>query len=159
MKWGWQTASRDLRARTEFVAWEPLSEVAPYLATGLLFLLLYILSAPLTSAKGVLFDLPAMEVVEDMHISLAALVLPTAHETLVFFDDARYIMEDESSMDAFAGQLADRLSAAEAPALLVLADKRVKSGELMRLAELAKRSGVQKILFAAKNDTSVGDLK
>ena len=153
MSWDhWRTARAYARTGGKPGAWEPFAEAAPYLATGLLFLLLYLLSDATTSAKGVLFDLPSAEAVDSARISLAALVLPTARETLVFFDDARYVMEDESSMDALAAQLSDRAAAAETPALLVLAEKRVKSGDLMRLAELARRSGVKKIFFSTKND-------
>lgn len=152
MNWNWRTARTTDFSRPKLGDWLPFVEAVPYVAVMLLFLLLYFLSGTLSSAKGVLFDLPSSDAMDHANISLAALVMPTAKETLVFFDDARYVLEDESSMDAFANQLATRVSAAEFPSLLVLADKRVAGGDLMRLAAMARRSGVKKLFFAAKND-------
>ncbi len=152
MNWNWRTAREASPSRTKLGDWRPFVEAVPYIAVLILFLLLYLLSGTLSSAKGVMFDLPTADAVDRANISLAALVMPTAKETLVFFDDARYVLEDEASMDSFANQLANRVSTAETPSFLILADKHVTGGDLMRLAALARRSGVKKFFFATKNE-------
>lgn len=152
MNWNWRAAREAGSSHSKLGDWAPFVEAVPYIAAVLLFLLLYLLSGTLSSAKGVMFDLPEANAVDRAHISLAALVMPTAKETLVFFDDARYVLEDEASMDSFANQLVNRVNTAETPTLLILADKHVASGDLMRLAALARQSGVKKFFFATKNE-------
>ena len=72
--------------------------------------------------------------------------MPMPHETLVFFDDGRYTMGDETSAAAFCSHLEDRLSRLDRKTLLVLADRRVATGEIMKIAALARRSGVESVL-------------
>ena len=72
------------------------------------------------------------------------------NETLVFFDDARYTMGDDSSAAAFGAHLEDRVAKSNRKTLLVLADRRVATGELMKIAAMARRSGVGSVLFAEK---------
>jgi biopolymer transport protein ExbD len=77
--------------------------------------------------------------------------MPLRHETLVFFDDSRYMLSDASSLSALEERLSERVSRTERKTLLVLADRRVNGGELMEIASLAKRSGAEKVLFAEKS--------
>ena len=116
----------------------------------LLLVMFPLLDGELVAAKGVLFDLPDSGVAEGEASGLAALVLPMHHETLVFFDDARYMLSDGASADAFARHLAERAARTDRKTMLVLADRRVAGGELMKMAAIAKRSGVGKVMFAEK---------
>ena len=150
--WGW-SPERSLGIWRHGAAWlKPFVAAAPWLTVALVVLLLHVVSGKLTAAEGVLFDLPSAAPTDAIVIGEApvALVMPVPHETLVFFDDTRYLLGEDASENALGEQLLRRFSILPRKTLLVLADRRVANGELMRFAALAKASGVEKILFAEK---------
>ena len=77
-------------------------------------------------------------------------MLPQDRETLVFFDDSRYLLGDESSLRTLGENLAARVEKSATTTLLVLADRRIHGGDLMDIAAVAKRGGASKVLFAQK---------
>ncbi len=149
--WKW-TPERSQGIWRHGPAWtRPLVSAAPWVTLLLLLLMLYMVSGTFVTERGVLFDLPdSSGLDEGESASLVALVMPMPHETLVFFDDARYTMGDDSSAAAFGAHLEDRVAKSNRKTLLVLADRRVATGELMKIAALARRSGVGSVLFAEK---------
>ena len=150
ISWGWRPARTEGIWHHGLPAMRPLVAAAPWLAVMLLMVMFHLLDGELVAAKGVLFDLPDPGVAEGEASGLVALVLPMHHETLVFFDDARYMLSDGASADAFSRHLAERAARTDRNTMLVLADRRVAGGELMKMAAIAKRSGVDKVLFAEK---------
>ena len=78
------------------------------------------------------------------------MVMPMRHETMVFFDDSRYVLGDAASVRNFGEHLAERLARSDSKTLLLLADRRVSGGDLMDLAAVVKRNGAKRILYAAK---------
>ena len=82
--------------------------------------------------------------------------LPQA--TLVVFDDAPFELRrdarddgsDESPLAAFGRQLEERARQLPEKTLLLLADRRVSGGDLMKIATVARASGVERILFAER---------
>ncbi len=128
----------------------PLAAAAPFLSVLLLVLQFHLAGGTFTTAKGVLFDLPSPGIAEGEKTDLTALMMAMPRETLVFFDDSRYILGDESSLKVFGEHLAERAGKTENKTLLVLADRRVAGGELMKFAAAAKRHGVRRVLFAEK---------
>ena len=128
----------------------PFVAAAPYVTVGLLLLMLYMVGGTLTAEKGLLFDLPEGEAGEGAQTDLVALVMPLRRETVVFFDDSRYVLGDATSLRSFGEQLADRIAGRESMALLVLADRRVSGGEIMELAAVARQSGAARVLLAVK---------
>lgn len=148
--WGW-TPERSLGIWRHGAVWlRPFAAAVPYLTVGILLVLLRLVSGSLAASEGVLFELPDAPATDAVGESPVALVMPTPRETLVFFDDTRYLMGEDASMRALGEQLAERFAHREGKVLLVLADRRVAGGELMRLAALAKENGVGRILFAEK---------
>ena len=129
----------------------PVSAAAPYLTVLLLLLMLYVVSGTLASATGLLFDLPGTTSRDGAATELVALILPREHETLAFFDDSRYILGDESSFKALGESITARAEKSPSKTLLVLADRRVPVEDLMKIADVARRGGVSKVLFAGKN--------
>ncbi len=137
---------------------KPFAAAVPWLTVLLLLLMLHIIGGTLVTERGLLFDLPdSSGLDEGERASLVALVMPMPHETLVFFDDGRYTMGDETSAAAFASQLEDRVSRLDRKTLLVLVDRRVATGEIMKIAALARRSGVESVLFAEKRAGKVDE--
>jgi len=154
-RWGW-SAERAAKYSSGIGWLRPLSAAVPWMTVGVLLMMIYMVSGTFTSAGGVLFDLPAPGLQEGAETRLVALVMPApkaySRETLVFFDDARYVLGDESSESAFADQLSERAGKTGDTTLLVLADRRVPGGELMRLAAIARRHGVERLLMAERRE-------
>ena len=150
--WNW-TPERTLGIWRYGAAWlRPVAAAVPYVTVMLLLLMLHVAGGAMTSAKGVLFDLPAAGGADGETTKLVALLLPHDHETLVFFDDSRYVLGDETSLRALGENLSARTEKDDSKALLVLADRRVNCGDLMKFAEVARRNGVARMLFAGKNE-------
>ena len=148
--WGWKP-ERKLGIWRYGAGWlKPIVAAVPYVTVILLFVLLLTISGTLTSAKGVLFDLPAGTRDDGEQADLVALVLPLPHDTVVFFDDSRYLLDDPTSMRSFGENLSASVSHSERKALMVLADRRVSTGALMALADAARKSGVRRVLFAER---------
>ena len=148
--WGW-TPQRNQGIWRYGAGWlKPVVAAVPWVTVGLIAVMLHLVAGTLTKAEGTLFELPDAGLSEGEATGMVAFLMPTDHETLLFFDDARYLLGDAASVSAFGDHLKDRVAKAERKSLLVLADRRVPGGELMKLASIAKRSGVPKILFAEK---------
>ena len=154
MKWGWSEvhAANELE-NSGSIAWlRPLSAAVPWLTVGILVLMFYMVSGVYTRAEGLAVSLPDTHVGEGLRTQLVALVIPSARETLVFFDDTRYVLDDADSLAAFGEQLEERAGKSKEDSLLVLADGRVASGKLMAVAAAAKKSGIARILFAERRE-------
>ena len=133
-------------------AWlRPFLAAVPWVTVLILLEMFRLVGGTLNASDGVLFDLPdSSGLGEGEPASLVALVMPMPNKTLVFFDDARYTIDDDASAAAFGDHLEDRAGKSERKTLLVLADRRVAMGEVMKISGIAKRSGVSRVLFAEK---------
>jgi len=150
--WRW-TPERSFGIWRHGAMWlRPVVAAAPYVTIALLMLMLYIAGGAMSAAKGVLFDLPEAGLADGAATKLVALMLPHGHETLVFFDDSRYMLGDDSSLRTLGENLAARTERSKAKTLLVLADRRVSGGDLMKFASVARHNGVAQILFAGKSE-------
>ena len=151
-QWGW-TPARHLGIWRYGAGWlHPFAAAVPYLTVGLLLLMLHFVGGTLTAGKGVLFDLPDGAFDDGDGTRLIALVMPVQHETRVIFDDARYLLGDASSMRSFSNDLADVAARREDKSLLLLADRRIPTGDLMRAVSAAKRGGVSRVLLAGRQE-------
>ena len=163
-QWNWKPERTQGVWRTGPVWLRPFLSAVPWITVLLLVLMFHIVGGTLTSFEGVLFDLPdSAGLRDDEPATLVALVMPMSrrtalqHETLVFFDDGRYTLGDETSASALASHLEERAAKTERKTLTVLADRRVASGELMKLAGIARRSGIERILFAEKRERKAAE--
>lgn len=127
---------------------KPMAVAVPWVTVLLLLLMLYVISGTMTSAKGVFFDLPVGDQLDGSASPLVALVVPSARDTLVFFDDARYSLGDRESVAALGEHFATRVSKVEDRTLVVMADSRVAARELARLASVARTGGIRRLLLA-----------
>lgn len=152
--WGWSTGRTSWAAGCGEHWFRPFVASAPWITLGVLILMLFIGGNALTAANGVLFELPEGDADQGARTSLVALVMPTKRETLVFFDDARFVFGDSLSRSTLVSQLTERAAKLGETTLLVLADRRTDAGVLMALATDARRAGMKRILFAEKNAES-----
>lgn len=125
-------------------------KLLPYFTLALLILMLYMLSGTLTRSEGVAFALPERGLGEGAATELVALAIPHGQDTFVFFDDARYVMRDDSQTAKLGEQLAERAYKTRNKSLLVLADRRVHAGDLLKLGAIARTSGLEDVVFAAR---------
>lgn len=154
-QWGWSPA-RNLGIWRYGAGWmRPFVAAVPYLTVCLLLLMLYIVSGTLTVSRGVLFDLPDCAAEDGEKTDMVALVMPVAHDTMVFFDETRYLLGETASLRRFGDALAERVERSQHKSLLFLADRRISSGQLMALAAEAKKRGVAKVLVAGKKTKGV----
>lgn len=151
--WGWNSDRSRTRRPAGLVWLRPFTAAVPWITVGILLLMLYMISGTYTSARGLLFDLPtAAEEADAEKGRLVALVMPVPQATLIFFDDARFVMGDDASLSEFGKQLEQRARLGE-KVLLVLADRRVAGGDLMKLAATARDSGIERVLFAERTNS------
>ncbi len=152
--WGWMPELPEGMWR-HVPSWlRPLFSAVPWITAGILLLMLQMVGGTLTRAEGVIFDLPETGLSEGEATPLVALVLPLQNETCVFFDDARYSLDESVSMTAFGEHLAERVAKVDVKALLVLSDKRVVCGDISKVAAIARASGLERILFANKSEAT-----
>ena len=151
-QWGWAPA-RNLGIWRYGAGWSrPIAAAIPYLTVCLLLLMMHMVGGTMTSCRGVLFDLPDGAQSDGEASELVALVMPVQHETMIVFDDARYLLGDAASLRSFVEDLSGSAERRAGKSLLILADRRVSTGHLMEVVSAAKRSGVDKILLAGKRE-------
>lgn len=127
-----------------------LSIISAWLSVIILFGLMWMVSGKFSRAEGQLFDLPSYGDKDGVVTELVAIVFPSARDTLVFFDDSRYSLSEDESLMKFQAHLSEAAAKFAHPSLLILADKRVTTDQLMRLTASAKKSGVEKLLLAER---------
>ena len=151
-QWGW-TPARNLGLWRYGAGWSrPIAAAIPYLTVCLLLIMMHMIGGTMTSCRGVLFDLPDGVQPDGEASELVALVMPVQHETMIVFDDARYLLGDAASMRSFGEDLSGSVERRTGKSLLILADRRVSTGHLMEVVSAAKRSGVGKVLLAGKQE-------
>ena len=124
---------------------------APWLTVVLLVVMFAMLDKALTVSPGVAFELPGpTDATTGGRPDLVALAMPAAGGTFLFFDDARYSLDDPASVAVFRSQLSERLPRTERRSLLVLADRNVTAANLMKIADAARKAGAGEVLFAEK---------
>lgn len=148
--WKWSRGDAHAGRRRNLPLLGVLPVVAPWLSVLVLLVMFHLIGGTLTREKGVIFELPGTGLADGEATGPVAVMMPQDHGTIVFFDDARYFVDDRNSLLQFSDHLAERLRVSERKTLLVLADRRVAGGDLMTVAALARSNGVSRVLFAEK---------
>ena len=157
-EWGWRPAQAEGIWRHGARWTKPLFAAVPWITLVLLLVMFSLLGDRLTAAPGVVFDLPAPVGRQTAAPDMTMLALPSANVgesggTLVFFDDARYVLDDPPSVSLLREQLLSHVQEGSARAtLLVLADRRVTSGDLLQLVGIARAAGVTYVQIAERRE-------
>ena len=140
-------------------AWaKPFTAAAPWISLALLMATFALADGRLTSSPGTVFGLPAPAAREGTEPGLAAIMMPVAREgaagreTMVFFDDARYSLDDDASREALRERIGARAAADATGTMLVLADARVPAGDMILFAGLAREAGVVHVEIAERRE-------
>ena len=128
----------------------------PWINAIVVVVLLLAVNQRMVVSPGVVFDLPRAELREGSHTGLTALMIsvvrdvPGGDETLIFFDDDRYSTQDADQMAMLSERIKSRVALSERRDLLLLADKRVPHGDVMRFVNAMREAGVQRVNVAEK---------
>ena len=152
--WGWMPDTPEGMWRHVPARLRPFFAAVPWITVGAILLMLHMVGGTFTKAEGVVFDLPSTGLSDGEPTPLVALVLPLQNETCVFFDDARYSLDDAASTLALGEHLAERAAKVEVRSLLVLSDRRTTCECISKVAAAARRSGFERILFANKSEAA-----
>jgi len=153
--WGWRPRQADGIWRHGCAWTKPLFAAVPWITLTLLLALFAFIGDRLPQVPGIVCDLPQPVAGQAQATGLAALVLPGANadeETLVFFDDARYSLSDESSVMTLKERLGARSLAEPSNTFLLLADRRVPAGDIIRLVGIARESGLSRVQIAERRE-------
>lgn len=154
-QWGWRPRQTEGIWRHGCAWTKPFFAAVPWITLTLLLALFAFIGDRLPQVPGMVCDLPAPVAGQAEATGLAALVLPAAGgegETLVFFDDARYSLSDEASVSVLKDRLWARAGAEPSRTFLLLADRRVSAGDVMRLVGLARESGIARVQIAERRE-------
>ena len=135
-RWGWRPRQTEGIWRHGCAWTKPLFAAVPWITLTLLMVLFAFIGDRLPQVPGLVCDLPAPVGGQAEATGLAALVLPAAGtdgETLVFFDDARSSLSDAASV-------------------ATLKDRRVPTGDVMRLVGIARESGLVRVQIAERRE-------
>jgi len=155
---GWSRMVRRHRSIYRFGGmWaHALLSMVPWLNAIVLVVLLLAVNERLVVSPGVVFDLPQATLREGTRAGLTALMIaverdaPGGDQTLIFFDDERYFTEDAEQMAVLGERLKNSVALGVRRELLLLADKRVPHGDVMRFVNVAREAGVQRVNVAQK---------
>lgn len=135
-----------------------LVQIAPWLTLVLLIVMAQFLFSALAPMPVVPFELPDSGMADSARPGLVALLLPSNADvaqsggSLIFFDDARYVLSDPASMDEFATRLEERAEETLCGTLTLLSDRRVPVGDVMRVMAIAKGRRLAHVQLAEKRD-------
>jgi biopolymer transport protein ExbD len=135
-----------------------LSQIAPWLTLLLTAVLFLFLQGTLSPVPSLLFDLPEAGAADSAKAGLVALLIPGDIEgaeddgTLVYFDDARYVLSDQISLDEFSNRLSSRAIETKCGVLTLLTDRRVPAGDVMKIMGVAKAGRLLHVQLAEKRD-------
>ena len=156
--WGW-------RPRRNEGIWKygpgwakPLVCAAPWITVCLLVMMFFVISRSVVSRPGTIFDLPSGSASADLHPEHVALMLSVPRETaggaetLVYFDDARYILSDEASVRLLQARMSELAGASQRKELLLMCDRRVPHGDVMKFTDIARSAGVAMVQVAERDE-------
>ena len=135
-----------------------LSQIAPWLTFLLIAVLFVFLQGTLSPVPSLQFDLPESGAADSAESGLVALLIPGDIEgaeeegTLIYFDDARYVLSDPSSLDEFSSRLGNRAIETKCGVLTLLTDRRVPAGDVMKIMALAKANRLIHVQLAEKDE-------
>lgn len=155
---GWSKMVRRHRTVYRFGgAWShALLSMVPWINVVVIVVMLLLVNHRTVISPGVVFDLPRATFREGMYVGLTALMItvardtPGGEETLIFFDDDRYSTQDSDQMTVFTERVQSRLALGARNELLLLADKRVPHGDVVRFVSAVRKAGVQRVNVAEK---------
>ncbi|MFN2165123.1 MAG: ExbD/TolR family protein [Anaerolineae bacterium] len=133
-----------------------LLSAAPWLDFALLVIMVAMLNGRAVLQPGVVVDLPRAPFRQGTRYGMVAVVLSVpqtgsqGRDAIVFFDDERFLMRDDTQMEKLKQTLERRARELGETYLVVQADRRVPHGSVMRLVSLADDAGLKRVNVATR---------
>lgn len=156
--WGWRPRRNEGIWRYGPGWAKPLAAAAPWVTVGLLVLMFHVVSGHCVSRPGTVFDLPSGKASADLQPEHVALMISVPRETaggaetLVYFDDARYLLSDDASVRLLTSRISELAGSSARRELLLMCDRRVSHGDVMKFADIARRAGVAMVQVAERDE-------
>lgn len=128
----------------------------PWINAVVIVVLVVAVNQRMSISPGMVFDLPRGTFREGIHAGLTALMIavdrdvPGEAETLIFFDDDRYSSQDPDQIALLSERVKSRIALSARREILLLADKRVPHGDVVRFVNAMREAGVQRVSVAEK---------
>lgn len=155
--WSWVVKKhRSVHTRFDNRWFQGFSGGIPWIDAIIIIVLLLSVNKQLTIVPGMVFELPAAPLRGGTHSALTAVMVPVVQdlssgsETLVFFDDERFSMNDEELLLRLATKVRNRIQASSNHDLLLLADKKIPHGDVIRFVNIVREAGVSRVNVAEK---------
>lgn len=137
---------------------QAISIAVPWINAIFLVVLMVLVHRKIAVTPGVMFDLPEAPLREGSHGTMTAMMIPVGSEnrpggqdTLVFFDDDRFLTSDSQQWEALSERIREIAAQNQQDGtLLLMADKRVSHGDVMNFVNLVRESGVRRVNVALK---------
>ena len=131
-----------------------LVSAAPWINVLLLIVLFALIESRLALQPGVVVDLPRAPFREGLRYGLTAVMIPVPRtnglETLVFFDDDRYMIDTAERREKLAERISQRAALEPRREILLLADRRIPHGDVIAVVNLAREAGVSRVNVSIK---------
>lgn len=133
-----------------------LLAAVPWINFLIILLLLMVVHGHLMIVPGMVFELPEAPLRGGSRVGLTALMIAVTRgsgdgeETLVFFDDDRYVIQDEAQVAVLKERLKSHMIRSTSRELLLMADKRIAHGDVLKFIHTARESGVLRVNVAEK---------
>ena len=150
---------RSIQARFGRSWFKNISSGIPWIDSVIIIVLLLVVNNRLTIVPGMVFDLPRAPLRSGAHNTyngLTAVMIPVVHdvtsggETLIFFDDERFSMEDEDFAERLSSKIRQRIHASSSHDLLLLADRNIPHGDVIRFVNVVREAGVNRVNVGEK---------
>ncbi len=150
---------RSIQARFRRSWFQNISSGIPWIDSLIIIGLLLVINNRLSIVPGMVFDLPRAPLRSGIHNTqhgLIAVMIPVVHdvtsgdETLVFFDDERFSMKDEDFAERLSAKIRERIHASSSHDLLLLADKNIPHGDVIRFVNVIREAGVNRVNVGEK---------
>ncbi|MFO7936153.1 MAG: hypothetical protein R6V06_00915 [Kiritimatiellia bacterium] len=136
-----------------------ISSGIPWIDALIIIVLLLAVDNRLTIVPGMIFNLPEAPLrsgAYNTYNGLTAIMIPVVHnmtsrsETLVFFNDERFSMNDEDFAKRFSSRIQERIHVSSSHEMLLLADKNIPHGDVMRFVNVVREAGVNQVNVGEK---------
>ncbi len=129
----------------------------PWIDALIIMVLLLYVNNRLTIIPGMVFELPEAPLRGGTQGAvLTAVMIPVVQdassgsETLVFFDDERFSMDDAEFELRLSGKVRSRIQASATHDMLLLADKNIPHGDVIRFVNTVREAGVNRVNVGEK---------
>ncbi len=152
---GWNAEELRSRYTPRSRVSQGLMSMAPWVNLLLLLIFFLLVESRIVLQPGTVVDLPSATFAGGLQSDLDMVLLSVEgtkndHEELIFFEDERYLVDDDLRILALKRVLSEHVKNNQSFSLALYVDKTVQHGTVTRILEVAKTAGVKRINMAVQ---------